>query len=127
MAMNSYVLSGLGGGGGSSIREPRTAEEPALASSVTWWKGLGPPGWRGLRLCSWEWGDAVRAGPSGLRRGSAPWFLSPSEWCHQWGMGWALGIDLWAELQHPRLRNGVASPLGNELGWAALWGKGASW
>ena len=75
MAMNSYVLSGLGGGGGNGIREPGTTGEPAVALPVTWWKGLGPPGWRGLRLCSWQWGDAVRAGPSGLRRGSAPWFL----------------------------------------------------
>lgn len=75
MAMNSYVLSGLGGSGGSGIREPCTTEEPAVALPVTWWKGLRPPVWRGLRLCSWEWGDAVRAGPSGLRRGSAPWFL----------------------------------------------------
>lgn len=53
--------------------------------------------------------------------------LSPSEWCCQWGMGWALGVDLWAELQRPHLRNGVASLLGNELGWAAQLRKAASW
>lgn len=32
-----------------------------------------------------------------------------------------------AELQCSHLRNGVASPLGSELGWAGLLREGASW
>ena len=56
MAMNSYVLSGLGGGGGG-IREPRTAEQPVWHCwSLGTRQGLGPPGRRGLRLCAWDWG-----------------------------------------------------------------------
>lgn len=74
MAMNSYVLSGLGGGGGG-IREPRTAEQPVWHRRSLGGRGLGLQGGEDS-ACAPGNGGRCLSRAVWPEEGVWPWFLT---------------------------------------------------